>query len=269
MQWNVREAGRPQVVAHRGASDVNAEHTLGAYVAALDAGADALECDVRLTADGHLVCVHDRRVDRTANATGLVSTMDLAQLDELDFASWKNPWADLDEEAPDLDLETRKVLTLERLMQAVADYDRPVDIAIETKHPTRYAGLVERRLVDLLDSFGWTGKDSPARVMSFSWMALNRVKKLAPAMETVLLVDRAYTFPVTRKLVGDTWIAGPDIDLIRDNPRFVRKLRRAGRRIHVWTVNTSEDLDLCVELGVEAVITDKPGAALGHLRRGV
>ena len=100
-------------------------------------------------------------------------------------------------------------------------------------------------------------------------MALNRVKRLAPEVETVLLVDRAYTFPVTRKLVGDTWIAGPDIDLIRDNPRFVRKLRRAGRRIHVWTVNTSEDLDLCVELGVEAVITDKPGAALGHLGRGV
>ena len=57
---------RPQVVAHRGSSDVAAEHTLGAYRAALDEGADALECDVRLTADGHLVCVHDRDLRRTA-----------------------------------------------------------------------------------------------------------------------------------------------------------------------------------------------------------
>jgi glycerophosphoryl diester phosphodiesterase len=56
----------PQVVAHRGASAVRAEHTLGAYVTALDEGADALECDVRLTADGHLVCVHDRNLRRTA-----------------------------------------------------------------------------------------------------------------------------------------------------------------------------------------------------------
>ena len=55
---------RPQVVAHRGASYDRAEHTLGAYVAALDVGAEALECDVRLTADGHLVCVHDRDLRR-------------------------------------------------------------------------------------------------------------------------------------------------------------------------------------------------------------
>src|SRR5512144_2748225 len=98
-----RVAGRPQVVAHRGSSASRPEHTLGAYLVALDEGADALECDVRLTADGHLVCVHDRRIDRTANARGVVSTMELAQLHELDFASWKNPWSDLDEEAPEID----------------------------------------------------------------------------------------------------------------------------------------------------------------------
>jgi len=55
------------VVAHRGASHDNAEHTLGAYVAALDEGAEGFECDVRLTADGHLVCVHDRDLRRTAS----------------------------------------------------------------------------------------------------------------------------------------------------------------------------------------------------------
>ncbi|HEX7739426.1 MAG TPA: glycerophosphodiester phosphodiesterase family protein, partial [Marmoricola sp.] len=58
---------RPQVVAHRGSSAAVAEHTLGAYLKALDEGADALECDVRLTADGHLVCVHDRTLRRTAS----------------------------------------------------------------------------------------------------------------------------------------------------------------------------------------------------------
>ena len=63
---------RPQVVAHRGASHENAEHTLRAYIAALDAGADALECDVRLTADGHLVCVHDRNLRRTASSRGRI-----------------------------------------------------------------------------------------------------------------------------------------------------------------------------------------------------
>ena len=63
-------------------------------------GRTALECDVRLTADGHLICVHDRDLKRTASHRGVVSTLELADLDQLDFASWKNPWADLDEEAP-------------------------------------------------------------------------------------------------------------------------------------------------------------------------
>ena len=147
---------RPQVVAHRGASHDNAEHTLAAYLAALDAGAEALECDVRLTADGHLVCVHDRNVRRTASTRGIVSTMELA---------------DLDDEAPERDEALDRVLTLRKLMETVADYHRPVELAIETKHPTRYAGLVERRVVDLLRDFGWDVPGAPVRVMSFSWTA--------------------------------------------------------------------------------------------------
>jgi glycerophosphoryl diester phosphodiesterase len=257
--------GRPQVVAHRGSSFSTAEHTLGAYVKALDEGAEGLECDVRLTADGHLVCVHDRRVDRVANARGVVSTMRLAQLDELDFASWKNPWADLDDEAPEIDEETRKVLTMRRLLEAARDYDRPVDLAIETKHPTRYAGLVERRLVQLLDDFGWAGAHSPARVMSFSWLALTRIKKLAPALDVVFLLDRQHSWLVAKEVTSEGWVAGPGIDFLRENPRVGRKLRGLGRRVHVWTVNTEDDLDLCVELGVEAVITDRPAMAMGHL----
>src|SRR5689334_24206686 len=145
---------RPQVVAHRGSSHDEAEHTLAAYLRALDAGAEALECDVRLTADGHLVCVHDRDLRRTASKRGLVSTSNLDDLHELDFASWKNPWTDLDDEAPDRDEELDGVLTLRRLLEVVADHERPVELAIETKHPTRYAGLVERRVVELLSDFG-------------------------------------------------------------------------------------------------------------------
>ena len=173
-----------------------------AYVAALDAGAEGLECDVRLTADGHLVCVHDRRVDRVTDGRGVVSTMELAQLDELDFASWKNPWADLDDEAPEIDEDTRRVLTLRRLLETARDYDRPVDLAIETKHPTRYAGLVERRLVELLETLGWAGADSPARVMSFSPVALTRVKRLAPDLEVVLLIDRQYSWQMAASVLG-------------------------------------------------------------------
>jgi glycerophosphoryl diester phosphodiesterase len=260
-----RAEGRPQVVAHRGSSHDNPEHTLGAYVSALDTGAEGLECDVRLTADGHLVCVHDRRIDRVTDSRGVVSTMKLADLDALDFASWKNPWAELDDEAPELDDDIKKVLTLRRLLEVARDYDHPVDLAIETKHPTRYAGLVERRLVELLADFGWAGGDSPARVMSFSAVALTRIKKLAPELEVVLLMRRENSWQMATSLLGPGWIAGPGITLLRENPKLGQRLRKRGRRVHVWVVNEAEDLDLCLSLGVEAVITDDPRGALDHL----
>jgi glycerophosphoryl diester phosphodiesterase len=257
---------RPQVVAHRGASAANAEHTLGAYVAALDEGAEALECDVRLTADGHLVCVHDRDLRRTAHRDGIVSTMELADLEDLDFAAWKTPWSDLDDEAPDSDPELAKLLTMRRLLETAADYPRRVELAIETKHPTRYAGLVERRLVQLLDEFGWAGKDSPARIMSFSWVALRRIRRLAPHLELVLLASSTTQLYRARPFVDTDWIVGPGIGLVRDHPDLVRRIVASGTRVHCWTVNDREDIDRCTELGIEAIITDTPGAAVTYLR---
>ena len=256
---------RPQVVAHRGASEENAEHTLGAYLRALDVGAEALECDVRLTADGHLVCVHDRDLRRTASTKGIVSTMQLADLDQLDFSSWKNPWADLDDEAEDRDIQLGKVLTLRKLLETVADYDRHVELAIETKHPTRYGGLVERRLVELLREFGWHRAGSPVRVMSFSWTALQRASRLAPELEYVMLVDKARHWPMLRRMVDPDWIIGPGIDSLTEHPGFGRRLRQSAKRIHVWTVNTDTQLQTCLDLGVEAVITDRPAYILGQL----
>ncbi|MDP3967250.1 MAG: glycerophosphodiester phosphodiesterase family protein [Nocardioides sp.] len=253
---------RPQVVAHRGASHENAEHTLGAYLAALDAGAQALECDVRLTADGHLVCVHDRSVRRTTSRRGVVSTLDLAELSELDFASWKNPWSELDDEAPDRDEELDRVLTLRKLLETVADYERPVEVAIETKHPTRYGGLVEKRLVEMLRDFGWDRAGAPVRVMSFSFTALQRVEKLAPEVQLVQLVEHTASWSMLRRVIGDHWAVGPGIDELREHPRFAQRIARSGHDIHVWVVNTPADLELCQSLGAKAVITDRPAYLL-------
>lgn len=265
--FGMREGTRPQVVAHRGSSATNAEHTLGAYIAALDEGADAFECDVRLTADGHLVCVHDRNLRRTAQREGVVSAMELAELEELDFAAWKNPWAELDDEAPDTDPELHKVLTMRRLMETAADYPRRVELAIETKHPTRYAGLVERRLVRLLDEFGWAGKGSPARVMSFSSVALRRIRKLAPHLELVMLVENRRQWLRAKPMLEPDWVVGPGIELLRRHPDLARSIQKNGTRLHCWTVNTPEDVDLCLRLGVEALITDRPGQTLAHLKK--
>ena len=84
-----------EIVAHRGSREGAAEHTLTAYRTAIRDGADALECDVRLTADGTLVCLHDRRVDFVSDGRGVVSAMELAELAAFTFGS-RRPWRALD-----------------------------------------------------------------------------------------------------------------------------------------------------------------------------
>jgi glycerophosphoryl diester phosphodiesterase len=266
-----------QVVAHRGASEDAPEHTLAAYRKAIEDGADALECDVRLTADGHLVCVHDRRVNRTSNGRGAVSALELADLAALDFGSWKTreAWRGRDEE-PDWehrpeDREATSVLTLERLLELVADAGRRVELAIETKHPTRWAGQVEERLLALLNRFGLaapaSAAESPVRIMSFSARSLHRVRAAAPVLPTVYLMQ--FVSPRLRdgRLPAGVGIAGPSIRIVRNHPAYVERLRRAGHQVHVWTVNEPEDIDLCVELGVDAIITNRPRAVLRRLGR--
>ncbi|MEV7812605.1 glycerophosphodiester phosphodiesterase [Streptomyces flaveolus] len=266
-----------QVVAHRGASDDAPEHTLAAYRKAIEDGADALECDVRLTADGHLVCVHDRRVNRTSNGRGAVSALELADLAALDFGSWKTreAWRGRDEE-PDWehrpeDREETSVLTLERLLELVADAGRQVELAIETKHPTRWAGQVEERLLSLLKRFGLdapaSAAESPVRVMSFSARSLHRVRAAAPTLPTVYLMQ--FVSPRLRdgRLPAGVSIAGPSIRLVRGHPAYVERWKRAGHQVHVWTVNEPEDVDLCAGLGVDALITNRPRAVLRQLGR--
>jgi glycerophosphoryl diester phosphodiesterase len=257
---------RIQVVAHRGSSDDAPEHTLHAYKRALADGADALECDVRLTKDGHLVCVHDRRIDRTSNGRGILSTLELAELNELDWGSWRDTWEDFeDPEMPDRDKS--QILTLRHLLEAVAEVDREVEVAIETKHPTRYAGLVERRLVALLDEFGWAGARSPVRVMSFSQLSLRRLRYLAPDLRSVMLFERVPLRFRDGSLPEGVAIAGPSIEIVRSHPRYVERAHRHGHPVHVWTVDAADDIALCRDLGVEAIITNRPGRVLRALGR--
>jgi glycerophosphoryl diester phosphodiesterase len=262
----------PRVVAHRGASDVDPEHTLAAYQRAIDVGADGLECDVRLTADGHLVCVHDRRIERTSNGRGVLSTMSLDELEKYDWGSWKRPWAELDDEAELPGLDVRKVLTLDTLLATVRDAGRPLELAIETKHPTRYAGLVERRLIEALDRFGWAhpkvGTESPARVMSFSWLSLRRLRTAAPGLRTVLLMDRVPLRFRDGSLPTGVSYAGPSLEIVSAHPEYVDRAHKHGHQVHVWTVNAENDIRHCREIGVDAVISDRPDVALRVIAEG-
>ena len=269
-----------QVVAHRGSSGVLAEHTLPAYEQALREGADALECDVRLTRDGHLVCVHDRRIDRVSDGRGVVSTLELADLHELDFASWKGDAVRPAEQAwgeePDTDPEHHRVLTFQRLLELVldtgADDGRRVQLQVETKHPTRYGGLVERSLVALLDRYGLADpvsrSASPVAVLSFAPTSLRRIHALAPALPTVLNMERVPLRYRDGSLPPQVRAAAINLRVARLHPGYVSRAHSHGHRVHVYTVDEPQDIDYLLALGVDAIITNHPRRVLRRLGRG-
>lgn len=256
---------QPAVVAHRGASAHRAEHTLAAYALALDQGADGLECDVRLSRDGHLVCVHDRTVDRTSNGRGVVSTLTLAELSELDYAGWHGG---LPESADEL-ITTRNshneigVLTLDELLTLVVE--RPgKTLFVETKHPVRYGGLVEAKLVAMLHRFGLatprSKEDSQVLVMSFSTRAVRRVRQHAPGVPTVQLVRELSPAMRDGTLSSGADYTGPSIRLLRNDPGYVARAAAHGHPTYCWTVDKPEDVDLCRRLGVRYVATNRPAS---------
>jgi glycerophosphoryl diester phosphodiesterase len=164
------------------------------------------------------------------------------------------------------------VLTLEKLLQEVLAAPRPVRLLIETKHPSRFAGLVEKELVRLLRGYGLA--DPPSQhssvvtVMSFSELALRRVRQLAPKLPTVLLIQRPTPWRASGRLPRGVAIAGPGIRLLRRRPEFARRVQAHGHPMYAWTVNNQNDLDVALSFDVAGVITDRPADVLdgiGHL----
>jgi glycerophosphoryl diester phosphodiesterase len=268
MSWgDAARAGHPFVVAHRGASADLPEHTLAAYELALVQGADAIECDVRLTRDGHLVCMHDRRVDRTSSGSGRVSEMTLAKMRSLEFGSWHPS------HSPDGEQDDHGLVRLDDLLTMVLDWQRPVKIFIETKHPVRYGSLVEFKALALLQRYGIalppSADRSRAVLMSFSASAMWRIRRAAPLLPTVLLGGAShYLGGATATTVGATAI-GPSIATLRTHPQLVDRAAAQGRATYCWTVDHYEDVEFCRRLGVGWIATNYPGRTKGWLENGL
>ena len=112
-----------------------------------------------------------------------------------------------------------------------------------------------------------TSADSPVRVMSFSWTALQRVQRLAPEVPLVMLIEKAHHWPMLRRVIGPDWIVGPGITELRDHPGFGKRLVKSGRDIHVWTVNTDQRPRALPRAGGEGDHHRPAGVHAGAARR--
>ncbi|WP_433875721.1 glycerophosphodiester phosphodiesterase [Sinomonas atrocyanea] len=283
---------RPLVYAHRGASARFAEHTRAAYLQALADGADGVEGDVHLTRDQHVVLLHDANLDRTSTGTGPVAERTLAQLRELDFSSWKGV------RIPDeFGAASQQLLTLPELLDLLAAAARPVGLAIELKHPTPYRFRLEDRVLDLLAARGWEPESSvvgnvAVSFMSFDPEAIEYLLERVPARHVCMLVDDvtvdelrestalgAFTGGAVANVLkaaqrdaeeildaGRVGLAGPGISYVRENPNRVRAWLKAGLTFRVWTVDSPEDVQHCLDVGIQQITTNRPAEVLAQVK---
>jgi len=284
-------AARPLVYAHRGASGAFAEHTRAAYLQAIADGADGVECDVHLTRDQHAVLLHDATLDRTSNGTGPVAERTLDELRELDFSSWKGA------RIPEAyGAKSEQFLTLPELLDILRTAGREIGLAIEFKHPSPYQLKLEDRVLEVLTAEGWdqaTGMLENIRVsfMSFNPDSVRHLLQTVPAEAICQLVDDVDVDEVRERFSvgsitgnamanvmkaaqlegeelldqGAVGLAGPGIDYVREYPDTVRRWLESGRRFRVWTVDAPEDVDLCREVGIQEITTNRPAEVLERI----
>jgi glycerophosphoryl diester phosphodiesterase len=256
-----RRAGdRLTVFAHRGGAGLAPENTRAAFRQAAALGVDGCELDVRLSKDGEVVVIHDATLDRTTDADGPVSALTAAELGRIDAGHRfdKNagfPWRGRGEGVP-------------RLVDVLADHPAlPFIIEVKGDDPA-----VARAAADLVAAAGALDRVCFGGFADVTLAAVRAAQPQACTSAATEEIRRALyksyvwwplgrvpyrAFQVPEVANGGTRVV---------SPRFVRQARRGGCVLHVWTVNTPEDIARLDAWGVDGVITDRPDVALQAVR---
>ena len=201
---------------------------MAAYKAAIEDGADGFECDIRLTKDNQLVLWHDADMQRVAGNSARIADSTLKEIKS----------------------HYQQVLTLDELL--ILARDNKKEVAIETKHPVPTGSAVEKGVMELLS------QEKPVadiHVMSFSWSALENIRKIDPRQRTVALLHDRYSFAMRRFTSAQS--IGPGITAFRQKPQ----LNQDPRNLFVWTVDDADDMRFCADNGVDVLITNTPSFA--------
>ncbi|MFJ4109828.1 glycerophosphodiester phosphodiesterase [Oerskovia enterophila] len=240
--------GAFQVVAHRGNSSVAPQNTLAAFEAAWRAGADSIELDVQLTADGEVVVIHDDTLDATTDGSGRVDGLPLADVRAVDAGSWFAP-AYAGQRVPTFAEVVDFLVThpgIDLLLEVKGDWG-PDDVRKVTE-PLLRAGLADR----VIGQSFW-----PSTVAS--------LQKVAPDLRRGLLVERSSDDLLATCAELGVMTCNPAGTVLLEQPGLVAALHDAGLEVMVWTLNEPEQWALALEVGVDAVITDRPDRLRGWL----
>jgi len=250
---------RPLIIAHRGASSHAPENTLAAFRAAIDSGADGVEFDVQLAADGVPVVIHDTTLKRTAGVNERVADLNSKQLSETDVGSWFNKRFP---QKARFEFASETVPTLEQVLDLFSDTN--ATIYIELKCDLQNYKPLAKSVCDILRSH-----DTQSRViaMSFRLAVIPEVLRSLPQVKTAALFEpsvqiilrrRKYMIALAREFGADE-IA---LHYTLATPNICELASQAQLPVAVWTVDNPKWLARCNARDIKALITNNPATLL-------
>jgi len=237
-----------QLFAHRGASQSVPENTMAAYKKAIELGV-GIEADVRVSKDGHPICLHDAMLSRITNRRGLVRYCTLAELKQLDIGSWFSK-----------DCAPERILTLTELLQLAKDR---TCLAIEMK----FTGAEEliARAVEETDMFESVLVFDTVDAYEFP----RRMKACNPKIQTATCCTCEEDYKSLKNSgfqdVNIIWGWIYSGWLTRD---IVLDIKQNGLKVVATTVNAEADMTKYFDLRVDGICTDRPEKLLELIRNG-
>ena len=232
----------PLNFAHRGASAAAPPNTLVAFEKAIELGADGIEFDVHLSADGVPVVIHDFTVDSTTDGSGRVAEMTLAQLKHLDAGSHF-----------DRAFAGERIPTLGEVLEAVGSR---LLLNIELKSTSLRDNGLEQAVIAQVEQHSL---GDSVLFSSFNPLSLRRAKRLASHIPVGLLYAPDLPLPLRR-----AWLAPlvphearhPKHTMV--NAHYMAWARQRGYRVNTWTVDDPDEMRRLIDLGVDGIITNVP-----------
>jgi glycerophosphoryl diester phosphodiesterase len=246
----------PVNVAHRGASTLAPENTIEAFRLAVEAGAGGLELDVHMTRDGHIVVIHDATVDRTTNGSGAVSEMTLDELRRFDAGHNFSP--DGGSTRP----YRGRGVWVPTLGEVLEEFPG-VAVNIEIKAGTPG---IEKTVLGILRDANALGR---ALVVSTPHAIVKRFRKISSGhistgasrweIGVFYILSRLRLERLVRPAYDALQVPLLHRGILVVTPRFIRAAQARGVRVDVWTINQAEEMRRLLDLGVDVIMTDRPG----------
>lgn len=233
-----------KVWAHRGASGYAPENTLDAFKLAVEQGADGVELDVQMSADGQLVVIHDETVDRVSGVHGYVKDLSIEELKSLNVNK------------PHPEYEKVQIPTLREVYEILQPYGITINVELKTGI-FWYPGL-EEKVVRLTEEMGMCEQ---VIFSSFNHASIVKIRELAPHMQTAILYSDVIVDVVDYAEKLGVNALHPAVYHLK-MADFVEKWVNSSLDVNVWTVNETADMEMLMKAGVHAVITNYPDLAV-------